>query len=82
MLFVCCCCFLQSMTADCMQPEWHHMKCFFEIRRPVSVDLIDGFVNLRYNHQMEIRSNLGKKNYFVSIFFSESAVYFCLMESV
>ncbi|XP_055303260.1 poly [ADP-ribose] polymerase-like [Sitodiplosis mosellana] len=49
----------QSKTDDCMKPEWYDMECFLQIRRPVSVDFIDGFVNLRYNHQLQIQSKLG-----------------------
>lgn len=35
------------------------MKCFFEVRKPTSVDLIDGFSNLRYNDQVEIQQYVG-----------------------
>lgn len=37
------------------------MACFFKIRRPISEDYIDGFANLRYEHQLQIREKLGKK---------------------
>lgn len=50
----------QSMTEDCMKPEWYDMACFFKIRRPFSEDHIDGFASLRYSHQMQIRSKIGK----------------------
>lgn len=41
-------------------PKWYDMGCFFKIRQPISEDYIEGFANLRYIHQKQIRENLGK----------------------
>lgn len=46
------------MTEDSLQPLWFGKSCFFSIRRPISVDTIDGFSNLRYDDQKEIRKCL------------------------
>lgn len=51
----------QSMTDDCKVPMWYDLQCFFKIRRPATETLIDGYANLRYEHQMEIRKQLGKE---------------------
>lgn len=47
--------FKKSQTEDSLQPIWYDKACFFAIRRPISVDAIDGFANLKYNDQKEIR---------------------------
>lgn len=52
------------MTDDFMEPEWYDIDCFFKVRRPVSVDFIDGFTNLRLSHQKQILYYLGKLDFF------------------
>lgn len=47
------------MKDDRMEPKWHHKDCFFKTRRPISETFIDGFADLRYKHQKEIRQCLG-----------------------
>lgn len=51
------------MTDDFMEPEWYDIDCFFKVRRPVSVDFIDGFTNLRLSHQKQILYYLGKLDF-------------------
>ncbi|XP_055303145.1 poly [ADP-ribose] polymerase-like [Sitodiplosis mosellana] len=57
----------QSLVDDCLKPEWYDMTCFFKIRRPISEDFIEGFANLRYSHQGQIRYNLGYDENGISI---------------
>lgn len=33
-----------------MEPIWFDTSCFFKIRRPISVSIIDGFANLHSKH--------------------------------
>lgn len=47
------------MTDDCMEPKWYEEDCFFQVRRPASDTLIDGFANLRHVHQVNILQHLG-----------------------
>ncbi|XP_031634599.1 poly [ADP-ribose] polymerase-like [Contarinia nasturtii] len=49
----------QSLSDDCMEAKWYDKKCFFKDRRPASDLVIDGYVKLRYDDQMEIRKELG-----------------------
>ena len=63
------------MFDDCLKPEWHDMSCFFKIRRPISEDYIDGFANLRYRHQVQIREKLGKKHNFRFAYFVSLLLY-------
>lgn len=46
--------FIKSPADDCATPIWFHVECFFAIRRPISECVIEGFGNLRLNHQKEI----------------------------
>lgn len=49
----------KSKTDDCMETKWYEQDCFFQVRRPVSENLIDGFDNVRHIHKIEILKRLG-----------------------
>ncbi|XP_031628741.1 poly [ADP-ribose] polymerase-like [Contarinia nasturtii] len=48
----------QGIKDDYMEARWFDVPCFFSIRQPGSEDNIDGFANLRYKDQMELRKYL------------------------
>ena len=44
---------------DGKQPNWHHVKCFFEKQRPHDVTDFSHFEQLRWEDQETIRKKIG-----------------------
>lgn len=49
----------QSNLEDVKHPVWYHRECFLKVRLPQTEAAFDGFAQLRYEHQMALRNDLG-----------------------
>lgn len=51
----------QSDEEDSLYPDWYHQKCFFQANLARTEAAFDGFAKLRYDDQIAIKVQLGKR---------------------